>query len=29
MHQYIKKMIRLQNEALELEMQEMMLPIKI
>lgn len=28
MHQYIKTMIRLQNEALELEMQEMMLPIK-
>lgn len=29
MQQYIKTMIKLQNEALELEMQEMMLPIKI
>lgn len=28
MHQYIKTKIRLQYEALELEMQEMMLPIK-
>lgn len=28
MHQFIKAMIRLQNEALKLEMQEVMLPIK-
>lgn len=28
MHQYIKMMLRLENEALELDMQEMMLPIK-
>lgn len=28
MHQYIKTMLRLQIEALELEMQGIMLPIK-